>query len=254
MSEKQLSRVAGCPRLPLPVFKAAAEQYFVGKDATRTEQQNGKKSKVKLLRELSTNDPAVRSWLIKFAKEYKADQTRKAAAAQGLTINADGRAVTDIDRMVALLEAGQKLEDHFTAEELNAPGDPQWDADYKEIMERTKHLGTATEQAARMAQRRRCATPGCSNDYIMDLWGVKMCNKHYQPAAINADRPSAPVDPGPAAYINDNFGKGPANPRTLALRALGDAYAAAPVCTNSNGRPMVGPVDMTNAVFVNRRD
>jgi len=38
MSEKtQLSRVAGVPRLPLNIFKTAAEQYFIGKDASRAE-------------------------------------------------------------------------------------------------------------------------------------------------------------------------------------------------------------------------
>jgi hypothetical protein len=126
MSEKQLSRVAGVPRLSLPIFKAAADRYFIGKEATRTEQQNGRKSKVQLLRQLSANDPAVRSWLIKFAKEFKAEETRKKAAEQGLTINeaAPDRTLPLVDRMVAVLEAGQKLEDHFTAEEFASPGEP----------------------------------------------------------------------------------------------------------------------------------
>jgi hypothetical protein len=81
-----------------------------------------------LLRQLSANDPTVRSWLIKFAKGFNAEETRKKAAEQGLTINeaAPGRTLSLIDRMVAVLEVGQSLADHFTADELNSPADPEW--------------------------------------------------------------------------------------------------------------------------------
>ena len=264
MSDKQLSRVAGCPRLPLPVFKAAAEQYFVGKDATRTEQQNGKKSKVKLLRELSTNDPAVRSWLIKFAKEYKAGETRKIAAEQGLTINADGRAVTDIDRMVAMLEAGQKLEDHFTAEELSAPAepDPAHDAlwagyqtylktgSFKPSTPTCNHCaGPVTHTLprgdgfftywcdrhvpavapTRKPSSRLCGIDGCTEDWKTDFDGTKRCDKHANPAASFNSEPGRPDPQSPASYINSGFGKSEpsTDPRALALKALAEAYAGA---------------------------
>jgi hypothetical protein len=173
MSEKQLSRVAGVPRLPLPIFKAAADRYFVGKDASRTEQQNGRKSKVQLLRQLSANDPAVRSWLIKFAKEFKAEETRKKAAEQGLTINeaAPGRTLSLVDRMVAVLEAGQRLEDHFTKEELESPADPKhgelW-AGYQRYVQ----TGSIKEQAV---------THGCNycgRPATRQIGTVRYCDQH----------------------------------------------------------------------------
>jgi len=37
-----------------------------------------------MLRELSANNPAVRSWLLKFAREFKAEETRRIAAEQGI--------------------------------------------------------------------------------------------------------------------------------------------------------------------------
>jgi hypothetical protein len=243
MSDKQLSRVAGCPRLPLPVFKAAAEQYFVGKDATRTEQQNGKKSKVKLLRELSTNDPAVRSWLIKFAKEYKADQTRKAAASQGLTINADGRAVADIDRMVALLEGGQKLSDHFTADELNGAGDPAWDAAVKEI-----------EARGNRSVIHGCDWCGFNNGPAVRQVTVNGRTSHYCPkhdgtsanpfrpgdapqGFVSASNPTVPASPSPA--VADPTG------RLAYLQAIREVHEAEAAARARRGpyRATYGPTD-----------
>jgi hypothetical protein len=85
--EKQLSRVAGVPGLKLPIWKAAAAAFFTGQDPSRAEQQNqGRRTKVSLLRELAASDPAVRSWVIKFATDLRARDARQAAAEQGLTM------------------------------------------------------------------------------------------------------------------------------------------------------------------------
>src|SRR6202030_1499541 len=76
---RQLSRVAGVPRLRLPIWKAAAAQFFQGKkDPSRDEQRNnGKKTKVALLRELVATDPKVKSWLIQFAADLRARGARE---------------------------------------------------------------------------------------------------------------------------------------------------------------------------------
>ncbi|HKV79544.1 MAG TPA: hypothetical protein VJP02_15455 [Candidatus Sulfotelmatobacter sp.] len=84
---KQLSRVAGVPRLKLPIWKAAAAQFFQGTEPTREEQRNGnKKSKVGLLRELAATDPTVRSWVIKFAADMRSRDARAQATEQGLVM------------------------------------------------------------------------------------------------------------------------------------------------------------------------
>jgi hypothetical protein len=178
-TEKQLSRVAGCPRLPLNVFKAFAELKFIGKGPTRKEQQNGKESKVQLLRKLAANDPAVRSELIKFAKEYQANRTRKLAAEQGLTLATPGAARTsddeEVDRLVRELEAA----------EMSVP-----------------------RTSPPVLSRGLCGHPGCTKEWKTDFFGVRRCDEHHQPERTFAS--SAPAGPlSPAEYINSGFGKNP---------------------------------------------
>lgn len=233
MPQEQLSRVAGVPRLPLPIFKAAAEQYFIGKEASRSEQQNGKKSKVKLLRELSANDPAVRSWLLKFARDYKAEETRRIAADQGLTINAASanRPLSLVDRMVAVLEAGQKPDDHFSTDELNSPADPEWEAVRAEI-------------DARLSRKAEMGCNTCGLPATHQIGGHWFCDRHDgKPTGI---QPPPVPDGSPAAYINSSFGKDPA-PTPAPMTP--SEYHNAQDRMNQPVRAMVGPVPK-DAVFL----
>jgi hypothetical protein len=139
--------------------------------------------------------------------------------------------------MVACLEKGQKLEDHFTAEQLDAPGDPAWDATYAEIMARIdrpvthlcnqcggpvthtlprgdgfftywcgKHVPTTPP--TRRPGSRLCDVAGCKEEWRTDFWGVKKCYAHNE-GALPGNAAPAPYDPSPAAYINSGFGTAP---------------------------------------------
>lgn len=129
MSEKQMSRVAGVPRFNLATWKVIADTLISGEDVTRRQQQGGKKSKVRIARELAASNPAFRSAAIKIAKAAQAEAALGTATAQGWKVNTEAVSANQplslVDRMVAVLEKGERLEDHFTAEELHSPGDPK---------------------------------------------------------------------------------------------------------------------------------
>lgn len=139
--------------------------------------------------------------------------------------------------MVRIMEAAPKgtpmetftreyfLSHGITAEEYDAPVEPDpalnkaW-ADYQEYLKKAESYPVPDL---------KCGHPGCTNDFKTDFDGVKRCDEHCQPVAINGPSP-APSEPhSPAEYINSSFGKDqPSNPRALALKALSDALASAP--------------------------
>jgi hypothetical protein len=211
---RQLSRVAGVPRLRLPIWKAAAAQFFQGKkDPSRDEQRNnGKKTKVALLRELVATDPKVKSWLIQFAADLRARGAREIAAEQGFVMPetlgfvplfpGDRPDLTVLARTVICMEKPNAEELLQKIATLYPDGDPP------EVLERQlKELEAL--QAPKPAAVEGCNTCGFSNGpatRTIEIGGkaAHFCDKHdgkrpfqFQPVA----------DPGPAAYINSGFGK-----------------------------------------------
>jgi len=116
---EQLSRASGVPRnYPRSVWKKAAEALIEG-DGQALE-------KVKALKSLCNVDKEWRRRVAEWVKTDQSEAVKKYIAAQGwqLTNDVSPKPPSLVDRMVAVLEAGQKLEDHFSKEELESPADP----------------------------------------------------------------------------------------------------------------------------------
>lgn len=214
MTTRQLSRVSGVPRFKLPIWKAAAAQFWAGKEPSRTDQQNkGHRTKVALLRELAATDPAVKSWVIKFATEQRGKDARQLAAEQGLAMpDVLGEpSVSDVDRLVRMLEAGKEL----TAEDLEIPGDPAEQA----------RLDAAAVSGEPKPVTHGCNTCGFNNgpatrDITVNGKVCHFCDRHDGTRPYQAQ----PVpEYSPAAYVNSSFGTAPSptdSPRVQALKAI----------------------------------
>jgi len=237
---KQLSRVAGAPRLKLPIWKAAAPQFFTGKDPSRDEQRNqNRKTKVALLRELAASDPSVRSWVIKFTTDLRARDARQIAADQGLTMPerlgfvslfpGDRPDLTLLARTVICMEKPNATE---LLEKLTTLYP---DGDLPEVVERQANEWAEFE--AEMEERQDpskikhgCNTGGFNNGpatRVIEIGGkaAHFCDKH------DGKRPFTPGQPeptgSPAEYVNSDFGKSDPceirpgdDPRTVYLKTI----------------------------------
>jgi hypothetical protein len=204
----QLSRAAGVPRsYPLSVWKVAAEALIVGPNTTPAERRAGKPTKVQTLKSFCATDKAWRKRVADFVRTSQAEAARKYAEAQGWKLATDGATPKSlVDRMVEVLERGERLEDHFTAEEINsAPPDPAHDklwADYQHYLKTGEFPGrTATHG---------CNTCGFNNGpatRTIEIGGkaAHFCDVHDGKRTGSYLPPAEPQSP--AAYINSGFGK-----------------------------------------------
>jgi hypothetical protein len=251
---RQLSRVAGVPRLKLPIWKAAAAQFFQGKkDPSRDEQRNsGKKTKVALLRELVASDAKVKSWLIQFAADLRARGAREMAAEQGFVMPetlgfvplfpGDRPDLTVLARTVICMEKPNAEELLGKIATLYPDGDPP------EVLERQMQE-LAALNVPKPEPTHGCNTCGFNNGPAtrkieIDGKPVHFCAGH------DGKRPGgyqAPPDPqSPAEYINSNFGKDPSeiqpgdDPRTVYLKTLRRATLDAQAIPHTN-RANYGP-------------
>jgi hypothetical protein len=249
MSEKQLSRVAGVPRLKLPIWKAAAASFFKGKDPSREEQQNsGKKTKVALLRELAAADPEVRSWLIKFATDLRARDARHVAAEQGLVMPeklgfvslfpGDRPEFSVMTRRVVCLGLPNSAELLEKLATLYPDGDPP------DVAERQNR-----EWAVVMAEiEKRQTRPGYTCDWCAGPWtriinGTHYCDRHdgkptSQSPAVPATLSNSAVPASATVAVPDPTG------RIAALQALREVHEYE-ACIPRRGGATYGPTDPT---------
>jgi hypothetical protein len=230
---RQLSRVAGVPRLKLPIWKAAAAQFFQGKkDPSRDEQRNsGKKTKVALLRELAASDPKVKSWLIQFATDLRARDARQMAAEQGFVMPetlgfvplfpGDRPDLTVLARTVICMEQPNAEELLGKIATLYPDGDPP-DVVERSAREWAEFTAEMTRRQDTSKIQHGCNTCGFNNGpATRQIGGAHYCAVH------DGKRPGSyqpPLDPSPAAYINSDFGKASSqSPRVLALKAYAEA-------------------------------
>lgn len=243
---EQLARAAGVPRnYPLSVWKRAANALIQGEGKSQ--------EKVKALRSLCAVD---KEWRKKVSEWVRADQSeasKKYIAAQGWTLADGAKPQSLVDRMVACLEAGKRLEDHFTPEELASPAEP--DPIHEELWARYQHY-IKTGKLPSEEVIHLCGQCGDPSTRTIEIAGQRhaFCAIHdgtQRPGQYQA--PSVPQSP--AEYINSDFGKlDPRNPqdnKILTLQALRDAQGALLPVSN---RPMVGPVDYEKSVFASRQD